>query len=221
MIWSSLKLSLLVVSIATIIITIVGTAFGFLLAKRNFRGKDVIDSILTLPLVLPPTVVGYYMIVLLGRKGLLGHHIYQLTGWTITFTWQAAVMTATVLALPLMVKSARAAIESVNTQYEIASYTLGKSELETFFRITLPLARKGILAGVVLSFARALGEFGATLMLAGNIPGKTQTMPLAIYEAAIAGEDKQAQALALILTAISVLAIYLTNHLSKNKRFGG
>jgi molybdate transport system permease protein len=151
----------------------------------------------------------------LGRHGLIGEYIYLLTGWTVAFTWQAAVIAATALALPLMVLSARAAIESVNPQYEIASYTLGKSQLATFFLITLPLARRGILAGIVLSFTRALGEFGATFMLAGNIPGRTQTMPLAIYEAVISGEDKRAQFLALILTGISVAAVYFTSKLSK------
>jgi molybdate transport system permease protein len=155
---------------------------------------------------------------LLGRRGLLGEPLYALTGWTVTFTWMAAVIAATVIALPLMIKSARAAIESVDIQYEIASYTLGKSEFETFFRITLPLASRGILAGIVLSFARAFGEFGATLMLAGNIPGRTQTMPLAIYEAVVSGEDDQARWLALILTVISVTVVYITNRLSRPKR---
>jgi len=125
------------------------------------------------------------------------------------------VIAATVLALPLMVLSSRAAIESVSPQYEIASYTLGKSRVVTFFLITLPLARRGILAGIVLSFTRALGEFGATFMLAGNIPGKTQTMPLAIYEAVISGDDKRAQLLAIILTGVSVAAVYFTNKISK------
>jgi molybdate transport system permease protein len=166
---------------------------------------------------LPPTVTGYYLIVLLGRRGLLGQYIYKLTGWTVSFTWQAAVIAASVIALPLMVKSARAAIESVDPQYEIASYTLGKSEFQTFLRVTLPLARRGILAGIILSFARALGEFGATLILAGNIPGKTQTMPLAIYEAVISGEDVRAQMLALILTGVSVAVIYITNKLGRPK----
>ncbi len=199
-------------------VTLVGTALGFILAKRGFRGKELFDSILTLPMVLPPTVTGYYLIVLFGRRGLFGKPIYEWTGWTVTFTWQAAVIAASVIALPIMVKSARAAIESVDPQYEIVSYTLGKSEPETFFRVTLPLARRGLLAGVVLSFARALGEFGATLMLAGNIPGKTQTMPLAIYEAVLAGEDRRAHLLALVLTAVSVVAVYLTNKLSRSKR---
>ncbi len=218
MIWQALKLSLLVVSIATVVIALVGTAFAFLLAKREFRGKEIVDALLTLPMVLPPTVTGYYLIVLLGRRGVLGHAIYELTGWTVTFTWIAAVIASTVVAMPLMVKSARAAIESVDPQYEIMSYTLGKSESETFFRITLPLASRGILAGVVLSFARAFGEFGATLMLAGNIPGRTQTMPLAIYEAVVSGEDEQARWLALILTGISVTVVYITNRLSRPKK---
>jgi molybdate transport system permease protein len=218
MIWQALRLSILVVSLATIAIALIGTAFAYLLAKRDFRGKEFLDAILTLPMVLPPTVTGYYLILLLGRRGLLGEPLYALTGWTVTFTWMAAVIAATVIALPLMIKSARAAIESVDIQYEIASYTLGKSEFETFFRITLPLASRGILAGIVLSFARAFGEFGATLMLAGNIPGRTQTMPLAIYEAVVSGEDDQARWLALILTVISVTVVYITNRLSRPKR---
>jgi molybdate transport system permease protein len=217
MIWQTLKLSLLVVSIATVVISVVGTALGFLLAKRTFRGKDLLDAVLTMPMVLPPTVTGYYLILLLGRRGLLGEPLYRLTGWSVTFTWIAAVIAATVIALPLMIKSARAAIETVDSDYEIASFIMGKSELETFFRVTLPLAGRGILAGIVLSFARAFGEFGATLMLAGNIPGKTQTMPLAIYEAVVSGEDERAKWLALILTGISITVVYLTNRLSRPK----
>jgi molybdate transport system permease protein len=215
MIWSALKVSLLVVSCATVITAALGLALAFVLARRNFRGKELLDAVLTMPLVLPPTVTGYYLIVLLGRRGLLGAPLYSWTGWTLTFTWQAAVVAATVVALPLMIKTARAAIESVEPQYEAASYTLGKGELETFLRVTLPLARRGVLAGIVLSAARALGEFGATLMIAGNIPGRTQTLPLAIFEAVIAGDDRRAQVLALLLTLVSVTAVYLTNKLSR------
>jgi len=218
MIWHTLKLSLLVGAIATILIGFIGTAFGYLLARRNFRGKDVLDAVLTLPMILPPTVTGYYLILILGRRGLLGSPLYELTGWTVTFTWVAAVIAATVIALPLMIKSARAAVESVDTEYEIASRIMGKSEGETFFRITLPLAGRGLLAGIVLSFARAFGEFGATLMLAGNIPGRTQTMPLAIYEAVASGEDERAMWLALILTSISITVVYLTNRLSRPRK---
>jgi molybdate transport system permease protein len=218
MIWSACKVSLLVVASATVVTSVVGLALAFLLARREFRGRELLDAVLTMPLVLPPTVTGYYLIVLLGRRGLLGAPLFRLTGWTITFTWQAAALAATVVALPLMIKAARAAIESVERKYELASFTLGKGELETFLRVTLPLARRGVVAGVVLSAARALGEFGATLMIAGNIPGKTQTMPLAIYEAVISGDDRRAQLLALLLTLVSVAAVYLTNKLSRAKR---
>ena len=216
MIWQAFQLSLTVTTVATVFVVVLGTFIGYILAKRKFRGSDLLDALVTLPLVLPPTVTGYYLLVVLGRRGLLGHFLYDWTGWSITFTWTAAVIASGVMALPLMVRSARAAIESVDPQFEIASYTLGKSEWETFRRITLPLARRGILAGAVLSFARALGEFGATLMLAGNIPGLTQTMPLAIYDAVLAGEDQQASLLAVLLTVVSVVAIILTNRLSRS-----
>ncbi len=215
MIWSAFKLSVLVVSVATVAIALVGTALAFVLARREFRAKEFLDSLVTLPMVLPPTVTGYYLIVLLGRRGLLGRYIFALTGWTVAFTWEAAAIAAGTVALPLMVKSARAALESIDRRYELVSFSLGKSEFETFFRVTLPLASRGILAGVVLSFARALGEFGATLMLAGNIQGKTQTMPLAIYEAFISGEDGKAQIMAVILTVTSIAVIYLTNVLTR------
>jgi len=215
MIWNALRLSLLVVSVSTLIIAVTGTAFGFLLARRRFHGKELLDAALTLPMVLPPTVTGYYLILLLGRRGFLGAPLYNLTGWTVTFTWIAAVIASTVVAIPLMIKSSRAAIESVNTDYENASRIMGKGEWETFFRVTLPLAGRGIIAGIILSFARAFGEFGATLMLAGNISGKTQTMPLAIYEAMAAGEDGTAAWLAVILTLISISVVYITNRLSR------
>lgn len=215
MIWSAFKLSALVVSVATLAVALAGTALAFLLARRDFPGKEALDSLVTLPMVLPPTVTGYYLILLLGRRGLLGKYLFALTGWTVAFTWEAAAIAAGAMALPLMVKSARAALESIDRRYELVSFSMGKSEIETFFRVTLPLAKRGILAGVVLSFARALGEFGATLMLAGNIRGKTQTMPLAIYEAFISGEDQKAQIMAVILTLASIAVIYLTNVLTR------
>lgn len=220
MIWEALKLSLLVVSVTTIIVGLIGLVAAFLLAKFEFRGKELLDAVLTMPLVLPPTVTGYYLIVLLGRRGIVGSYIYDLTGWTFAFTWQGAVVAAIVVSLPLMIKASRASIESVNPNYEIASYTLGKSRIETYLRITLPLAKRGIFAGLVLSFARSLGEFGATLMIAGNIPGKTQTMPLAIYEAVASGDERQAQILALTLTIISIAAVYLTNKISRSRIYG-
>jgi molybdate transport system permease protein len=211
MTWSALKLSALVATMATALVAIAGTALGYVLAKRHFRGKELCDAFLTLPMVLPPTVTGYYLIVLLGRRGLIGRYLEQFTGWTPAFRWQGAVIAAGVMALPIMIKSARAALESVDARYEMVSLSLGKGTFETFLCVTLPLASRGLAAGVVLSLARALGEFGATLMLAGNIPGKTQTMPLAIFEAFISGDDRAAQTMVVILTATSILAIYLTN----------
>jgi molybdate transport system permease protein len=217
MIASAIRLSAIVVTAATIFVALSGTAIGYLLARRQFRGKEFLDSVVTLPMVLPPTVTGYYLILLLGRRGLLGRIIFDVTGWTVAFTWEGAAIAAAAMALPLMVKSARAALETIDRRYELVSYGLGKGRAQTFLRVTLPLASRGLLAGIVLSFARALGEFGATLMLAGNIQGKTQTMPLAIYEAFISGDDRDAQLLAVVLTLTSVGVIYATNVLTRRK----
>jgi len=203
----ALALSLRVAVLATVVNALVGVPLAYVLARRRFAGKAVLDLLVTLPLVLPPTVTGYYLIVLLGRRGWLGAPLYEATGWTIAFTWYAAVVAATVMALPLLVRTARAAIESVDRDLEKAAYTLGRSEWRTALEVTLPLARNGILAGLVLAFARALGEFGATLMLAGNIPGKTATVPLAIYTAVQTGEQSTVLALVAILTALSCVVL--------------
>ena len=210
---SALRLSLQVAVAATALNALVGIPIAYALARRRFWGKGVVDLLVTLPLVLPPTVVGYYLIVLLGRRGVLGAPLYDLTGWTVTFTWYAAVIAATVMALPLLVRTVRAAIESVDRDLERAAYTLGRSELRTALEVTLPLARNGILAGLVLAFARALGEFGATLMLAGNIPGRTQTVPLSIYTAVQTGESAEALGLVAVLTALSCLVLIAANRL--------
>lgn len=220
MIWQSLQLSILVVLVSTAVVAVAGLSLAYLLANARFRGKELLDAFLTVPLVLPPTVTGYYLIVLLGRRGFLGSYVYDLTGWSISFTWVGAVIAAVVVSLPLMIKASRAAIESVDRRYEIASYSLGKGRFETFVRVVLPLAKRGVFAGIILSFARALGEFGATLMIAGNIPGQTQTMPLAIYEAVASGDDSNALILAVALTLISVTAIYLTNRLTGSRLYG-
>lgn len=211
--WFSLELSLFVATLATLIVAVVGTFFGYLLARGNFRGRNLLDAVLSLPLVLPPTVVGFYLLSTFGKKGWLGSIIYAATGWTLAFTWPAAVIAAVVIAFPFMVKTSRAAIESVDRSYENVSYTLGKSQLETVFKVTLPLAWKGLLAGVALSFARALGEFGATLMFAGNIPERTQTMPLAIYQASQSGSDSLAVGLVALLTMISLAVLFAINKL--------
>jgi molybdate transport system permease protein len=211
----SLKLSLQVATIATAFVVIIGLSAAYLLARKNYPGKELLDILLTLPLVLPPTVTGYYLIVLLGRNGFFGRHLYAWTGWSIMFTWYAAVLASFVVALPLMVKTAKAAIESVDENLIRASYILGHSEYWTALKVILPLAKKGIIAGTLLSFARAMGEFGATLMVAGNIPGKTNTMPLAIYSAAASGDRSQAAVMVIVFTLISGIFLYMANKLSR------
>ncbi|MEW6584013.1 MAG: molybdate ABC transporter permease subunit [Nitrospirota bacterium] len=213
----SLRLSLQVASVATIFIVVIGVFLGYLLARRDFRGRELLDVLITLPLVLPPTVTGYYLILLFGRNGIIGGQLYALTGWSIMFTWYAAALASFIVALPLMIKTSRAAIESVDRNLINASYTLGYSELQTVFRIILPLSKKGILAGTVLSFARAIGEFGATLMLSGNIPGKTDTMPLAIYSAASNGEWSKAHLMVILFTLFSGALLYVANRYGRGK----
>jgi molybdate transport system permease protein len=210
---SALGLSVRVSLLATALTALVGLPLAWILARRRFWGRQALDVLVTLPLVLPPTVTGYYLIVLLGRRGWLGGPLYAATGWTVAFTWYAAVVAATVMALPLLVRAARAAIEGVNPDLERAAFVLGRSEWRTALEVTLPLARRGIIAGLVLAFARALGEFGATLMLAGNIPGRTTTMPLAIYTAVSSGEAAEAQVLVVLLTALSCAVVVLAGRL--------
>jgi molybdate transport system permease protein len=211
--FEAVRLSVQVAVLATVLNALIGIPFAYLLAKRRFWGRAILDVAVTLPLVLPPTVTGYYLIVILGRRGWLGAPLYDLTGWTVVFTWYAAVIAATVMALPLLVRTARAAIESIDPDLEKAARTLGRSEWRTALEVTLPLARKGILAGLVLAFARALGEFGATLMLAGNIPGKTTTVPLAIYTAVQTGEADEVLLLVAVLTLISCTVLVLSGRL--------
>lgn len=214
-----MMLSLKVSLIATLFVIIIGCACAYILSQKTFRGMEIIDVLLTMPLVMPPTVTGYLLVVLLGTRGVVGRHLYDLSGYSIIFTWHAAVLCSFIVSLPFMVKTARAAFESVDRNLVLASYTMGYSELGTFFRIVLPLARKGVLAGAILSFARSMGEFGATLMLAGNIPGKTDTMPIAIYAHAAAGEWDRALDMVLLFTCISALFIYLANRLTRKQKW--
>lgn len=211
----SVRLSLQVASISTILIVVSGIPVAYILARKNFKGREFLDMLCTLPLVLPPTVTGYYLIVLFGRNGLIGGIVYQWTGWSIMFTWYAAVLASYVVALPLMIKTVRAAIESVDRNLVNASYTLGHSEIDTALKVILPLAKRGIVAGAVLSFARSMGEFGATLMLAGNLPGKTETMPIAIYSLSGSGEWSKAHLLVGMMTLISGIFLYIANRYSK------
>ncbi len=210
-----MRLSLQVATVATAFVIVIGIAAAYILAQKEFRGKELLDIALTLPLVLPPTVTGYYLIVLFGRNGLIGRSIYEWTGWSIMFTWYAAVLASFVVALPLMVKTTQAAIKSVDRNLINASYTLGHSEFDTARKVILPLARRGIMAGAVLSFARALGEFGATLMLAGDLPGRTDTMPIAIYSLAGGGEWSRANWMVVLLTLMSGIFLYFANRYTK------
>jgi molybdate transport system permease protein len=211
--WFPLTLSLRVALVATALVVLIGVALGWLLARRRFFGRELLDAVVTLPLVLPPTVLGYYLLVLLGRSSVIGRVIESVTGQPLVFTWRGAVVAAAVGALPLVVKTSRAAIATVDCDLEDAARTLGQSEWRVFWRVTLPLASRGIIAAAMLAFARALGDFGATLMVAGNIPGRTQTAAIAIYDATQSGHDDYALTLVLILSAVALALVYATNKL--------
>ena len=213
----SITLSLKVATTATLAVTLTGIPLAYLLARKEFPGKHLLDALVTLPLIFPPTVTGYLLLLLLGRRGPVGNLLYKLGGISILFTWYAAVVASGVAALPLMVKSAKAAMEAVDPRLIMASYTLGKGERATFFRVILPLARGGIVAGIVVAFARAMGEFGATLMLAGNIPFKTNTIPLEIYSAVSSARFYRANLLVVVTTFISLGVIYTVNRLGHRR----
>ena len=212
--WFPLWLSLRVAFVSTAVAFVAGLWLAYILANREFRGKEVLDAAITLPLVLPPTVLGYYLLVLLAGNSPLGKLWENIFGSPLVFTWKAAVLAALLHSLPLLVKSARAALESVDRSLERAARNLGASEWRLFWRVTLPLARRSILAAVALAFARSLGDFGVTLMVAGNIPGRTQTAAVAIYDAYEAGNTMVARTLVLAISAIALLILTLANRLN-------
>ena len=207
--WLTLKVALF----ATLIAGVFGIALGWWLARRPFPGRGIVDALLMLPMVLPPTVIGYYLIVLIGRNGVFGQYLDRWFGINLIFTWQGAVIAASVVSLPLVYKGARAAFEEVDGRFANAARTLGAGELEVFLRVSLPLAVRGIAAGVMLAFARAMGEFGATLMIAGNLPGKTQTLSIAVYEAVQAGNDSQALWLTLVISLVCIAVLVASGRL--------
>ncbi|HEX5682846.1 MAG TPA: molybdate ABC transporter permease subunit [Ideonella sp.] len=207
--WIPLLLTLKVAGCATALNLLLGVGMAFALARWRFPGREVLDAVLTLPMVMPPTVMGYYLLVLIGQQGPLGAWLWSQFGIRLIFTWEAAVLAAMVMSFPLVFKPARTAFEGVDPQFEHAARTLGISEWAVFFRVSLPLAWRGIFAGLLLSFARAMGEFGATLMVAGSIPGKTQTLSIAAYEAVQAGQDDMANFLVAV-TTLTCLAILLS-----------
>ncbi len=212
--WVALGLSLKVAFWATLLNAVAGIAAGFALARTRFAGRELVDSVLLLPMVLPPTVLGYYLLVVVGRRGWFGGWLERRFDVHLVFTWQGAVLAASIVAFPFVCKSARAAFEAVDVQVEQAARVLGLGSVAVFCRVTLPLALRGILAGVLLSFARSLGEFGATLMVAGSIPGQTQTLSIAVYEAVQAGDDALANLLVLLTSATCVAVLLLAGRLA-------
>ncbi len=214
--WFPLWLSLRVAAIATAIALTLGLWIAWILANRDFRGKEIADAAVTLPLVLPPTVLGYFLLVALGRLSPFGRLYESITGSPLVFTWPAAVVAALFHSTPLLIKSARAAFESVDRSYERAGRNLGASELRLFWRVTLPLARRSIAAAGALAFARSLGDFGITLMIAGDIPGRTQTLSIAIYDAVESGNGAVARTLVIVISAVALIILSLANRFATN-----
>ncbi len=216
---SPIILSLKIASIATIISFILGVSFAYILNKKNIIGKNILETIITMPMILPPSVTGYILLILLGKRGFIGGILLKYFGIQVVFTWVGAVIAASIVSLPLMYQNVKAAFLMVDPIYERAAKTLGSSEWKVFRTITFPLAWQGIISGIVLSFARAIGEFGATLMLAGNIPGKTQTIPTAIYFAVESGKTEFANTLVMIMTIFSFVLILALNAWGKKKNY--
>lgn len=215
-------LSLKVAFLATIIAFVLGVFFAYLLTKRRVPGKNIWETILILPMILPPSIVGYLLLKVFGKRGPIGAFLLDTFGVQVVFTWIACVIAACVVALPLMYQNAKGAFQSVDPSYELAAKTLGSSPFKVFRTVTLPLSVPGIVSGIILTFARALGEFGATLMLAGNIPGKTQTIPTSIYYAVVTGKDNEASTLVAIMVLFSFALVFgLNMWLKKRNQKGG
>jgi len=213
--WDPLWLSLRVSVLATAIVAVTGIGAGYLLARGRFRGRGLLDAIATAPIVMPPTVLGYYLLVTVGRRSPIGRAWEAVFGSPLVFTWQAAVLAASVASFPYCLRAARAAIEAVDRRYESVGRVMGLPGWRVALQITLPLARRGLAAGVALAFARALGDFGTTVMVAGNIPGRTQTMPVAVYDAVQAFDYDRAGTLALVLLAVAVAVLALVRRLER------
>lgn len=216
--WFPLWLSLRVAGLATFFVLTLGTLAAYVLSHRSFRGKNLLDALITLPLVLPPTVLGYYLLVLAGRVSPVGKLYGAIFHQPLVFTWQAAVVAAFLHSAPLYIKAARPVLESVDYRYEWAAHSLGASEWRTFWRVTLPLARRGLSALATLSFARSLGDFGMTIMIAGNIPGQTQTLSVAIYDAVESGNGRLARVFVLVVSCVALGLLWPATYLSRTSR---
>ncbi len=212
-------LSLKVATISTIITLLIGMTLAYIMTYKDFKGKEILESIITLPLVLPPSIVGYILLIALGKNSIVGSFLYKTFGVRIIFTWIAAVVASVVVTLPLMYQSIRASFNNIDPVFKNAAETLGAGKMKVFFTILVPLSSTGILSGLILSFCRALGEFGATLFVAGNIPGKTQTIPLAIYFAVESGDTATANKFVLIMVVFSFVVMWALNYLLKKKHY--
>ncbi len=212
--WFPVLLTIRVATVATLLSLGAGLGLAWLLARRDFRGKNLLDALTTIPMVMPPTVLGYYLLIALGRQSPIGH-LLDAIGWPLVFTWRGAAVAAAVAAFPLLAQAARAGFESVDRQLEDMARTLGRSEWNIFCTVTLPLAWRSILAGTILAFAKAMGEFGATLMVAGNIPGQTQTMAIAIYDLVQAGRQAEANLMVLIMTVMAVGLVIIARSITQ------
>ena len=212
--WFPLWLSLRVAALSTVFAGTIGIGLAYILAKGRFRGRALLEALATVPIVLPPTVLGYYLLVVLGVRTPIGRVWESVFGSPLVFTPAAAVVAATVSALPFVLRTSRAALEAVEPRFEQAARTMGLPEWRVALQVSLPLARRGLIAGTALGFARALGDFGVTVMLAGNIPGRTQTMPIALYDAVQAGSDRTASNLSAVLAAIAIVVLVAVNRLS-------
>ena len=213
--WFAFWFSLRVAGLATGLAAVLGIGGAYLLAKSRFPGRGLVEAIATLPIVVPPTVLGYYLLTVLGVRSPIGRAWHSVTGHQLVFTPTAAIVAATVSATPFCLRSARAAIESVDGRFEQAARTMGMAEWRVAARVTMPLARRGLLAGVALAFARALGDFGVTVMIAGNIPNRTQTLPVAVYDAVQAGNDHRASVMAAVLAVVAVVVLVGVNRWSR------
>ncbi|OGQ52655.1 MAG: molybdenum ABC transporter permease subunit [Deltaproteobacteria bacterium RIFCSPLOWO2_02_FULL_53_8] len=214
---SPLYLTIKVSFVATVITVAAGSVVSWVLARKTFLGKGALNALVMQPLVIPPTVLGYYLLVTLGMGSWFGRFLSSTLGIELVFTWKGAVIAAVISSLPLFIMPSRAAFEGVSIDVENAARLLGKSEFQVLRTITLPLAWRGLLAGAIMAFARATGEFGATLMVAGNIPGRTQTLPIAIYDAVQSGDTAGANTLVLIITVFSFVVIYVTGRFVKGR----
>ncbi len=215
--WGPLWLSLRVASIATVLALCIGVGLATLLSYGRFRGRELLDAVVTAPLVLPPTVLGYYLLTVIGKHSFIGEAWETLTGARLVFTVPAAILAATVGAIPFVVKSARAALQALDPTLVQAARTLGAGPSRAFFTISLPLARGGILSGAMLAFAKSLGDFGVTLMIAGDIPGETQTASLYIYDAILAGNDRAAYGMIAVLSTVALAVLFTVNVIARRR----